>query len=111
MSLDTRRSFLTNAGALALGVAVLGPVIADAAEPHAHTAGGDGLTLKASTTNRCATCNFWGGMRKLAADRKLVTAQSMGWCNNPKSPQHLKLTAPDHEMKVPGVWTKWGALP
>jgi hypothetical protein len=110
MSLDTRRSFLTHAGTLALGVTVLGPLVADAAEPHAHAAGGEGLALEASMTSRCGTCEFWGGMRKLAADRKLVTAQSMGWCNNPKSPQHQKLTAPDHEMNLSGVWTKWGAL-
>jgi len=111
MSLNTRRSFLTNAGRLAVGAAVLGPVLADAAEPHAHATGGDGFAMEASTTNRCATCDFWGGMRKLAADGKLVTTQSMGWCNNPQSPQHQKLTAPDHEMNVPGVWKKWGALP
>jgi hypothetical protein len=111
MSLDTRRNFLTRAGTLALGVTVFSPLVADAAEPHAHLAGGDGLTLDASTTHRCGTCEFWGGMRKLAADRKLVTAQSMGWCNNPKSPQHQKLTPPDHEMKMSGIWKKWGALP
>jgi hypothetical protein len=111
MSFDDRRSFLTYAGKLALGVAVLGSLAADAAEPHAHAGSGDGLALEASRTNRCATCDFWGGMRKLSADGKLVTAQSMGWCNNPKSPGHQRLTAPDHEMNVPGVWKKWGALP
>jgi hypothetical protein len=111
MSIDTRRSFLTHAGTLALGATVLGPLVADAAGPHAHAAGGDGLALEASMTHRCGTCEFWGGMRKLAADHKLVTAQSMGWCNNPKSPQHQKLTAADHEMSLSGIWKKWGALP
>jgi hypothetical protein len=79
MSLDTRRGFLATAGKLALGVAVLGSTVADAGEPHAHAGGGDGIALETSATNRCATCDFWGGMRKLALGGKLLTTQSMGW--------------------------------
>ena len=40
-----------------------------------------------------------------------VIAQSMGWCNNPDSPNYQKLkTADPDEMKKPGVWKKWPAL-
>ena len=49
-------------------------------------------------------------MRKISADRKQVIAQSMGWCNNPDSPNHQKLTAADHQMNKPGIWKKWPAL-
>lgn len=53
-----------------------------------------------------ATCQFWGGMRKVSGDRKQVIAQSMGWCNNPDSPDHQRLRADDYHMKKPGVWKK-----
>lgn len=39
-----------------------------------------------------------------------MLAQSMGWCNNPRSPNHGKLTPGDHEMNVSGVWQKWPVL-
>jgi hypothetical protein len=49
-------------------------------------------------------------MRKVSKDKATVTAQSMGWCNNPDSPNYQKLTMADHEMKKTGVWKKWAAL-
>lgn len=49
-------------------------------------------------------------MRKLSEDKSQVVAQSMGWCNNPESPNHAKLTAPDHLMAKPGIWKKWSAI-
>ncbi len=49
-------------------------------------------------------------MRKVSGDRKEVFAQSMGWCNNPDSPNYQKLTSADHQMKKPGIWKKWAAL-
>jgi hypothetical protein len=39
-----------------------------------------------------------------------VIAQSMGWCNNPDSPNHQKLTEANHHMKKAGVWQKWAVL-
>ena len=43
-------------------------------------------------------------------DKKTVVAQSMGWCNNPDSPNYQKLTMADHQMKKVGVWKKWHVI-
>ena len=79
------------------------------AEQHPHH-GGAGLVISAAAQKTCATCQYWGGMRKLSTDKGQVTAQSMGWCNNPASPNYQKLTEADHEMTKPGVWKKWDLL-
>jgi hypothetical protein len=76
-----------------------------------HGGAGDGLKIGASVEKTCATCRYWGGMRRLSADKSEVTSQSMGWCNNPDSPNHAKLTQADHQMKKPGIWEKWSILP
>ncbi|MFY9976264.1 MAG: hypothetical protein WAK53_18580 [Chromatiaceae bacterium] len=109
MPLETRRSFLATSGKLLVGTVALG-ALAARAEEHQHGGEGNGLTIVASSENVCATCQFWGGMRKASEDKKEVVAQSMGWCNNPDSPNHGKLTMPDHEMKKAGVWKRWAAL-
>jgi L,D-peptidoglycan transpeptidase YkuD (ErfK/YbiS/YcfS/YnhG family) len=49
-------------------------------------------------------------MRKLSDDRGKVVAQSMGWCNNPESMNHNRLTAADHKMQKTGIWKKWGVI-
>jgi hypothetical protein len=49
-------------------------------------------------------------MRKVSNDKKQVLTQSMGWCNNPASPNHQKLTEAAHQMTKPGVWKKWAVL-
>ena len=105
-----RRDFLVVSGRLLAGAAVLGSIPVYAANEHEHGDSGHGLVIDAATENRCATCQFWGGMRKVSEDRKQVIAQSMGWCNNPDSPNHQKLTAADHNMKRPGIWKKWAVL-
>ena len=110
MSFETRRRFLAASGKLLVGTVALGSLGAQAAEEHVHAGPGDGLVVDATSKNRCATCQFWGGMRKISDDKKQVIAQSMGWCNNPESPNHRKLTVADHEMKKAGIWKKWGAL-
>ena len=112
MSVESRRRFLASSGRLLLSSVALGSIAAHAADEHAqmHGGRGDGLAIDASAENRCGTCQFWGGMRKISDDKKEVIAQSMGWCNNPDSPNHQKLTAADHEMKKPGIWKKWPAL-
>jgi len=110
MNEASRRSFLTTSGRLLLGAAVFGSLKAYAAEEHQHGGSGEGLIVDAASRDRCATCQFWGGMRKVSEDKKQVIAQSMGWCNNPNSPNHQKLTAADHHMKKPEIWEKWSVL-
>jgi anaerobic selenocysteine-containing dehydrogenase len=106
----SRRRFLTSSGKLLVATATLGSLTAYAAEEHQHGGSGEGLIVDAAMQNRCATCQFWGGMRKVSSDKKQVIAQSMGWCNNPDSPNHQKLTAADHQMNKAGVWKKWAVL-
>lgn len=112
MSLESRRNFLSYSGKLLVGTAAFGSLAAHSSEEHAHMHGGsgDGHAIDAMAKNKCATCQFWGGMRKISDDKKQVIAQSMGWCNNPDSPNHQKLTMADHEMKKPNIWKKWPAL-
>jgi anaerobic selenocysteine-containing dehydrogenase len=112
MSFVSRRKFLATSGKLLVSMFALGSIAAHATAEHAHMRGGseDGLAVDATSKDICGTCQFWGGMRKISDDKKEVIAQSMGWCNNPDSPNYQKLTAADHEMKKPGIWKKWPAL-
>jgi hypothetical protein len=110
MNDKSRRTFLTTTGKLFVGAATLGTFTAQAADEHQHGSSGEGHVIDAALESRCATCQFWGGMRKVSDDKKHVITQSMGWCNNPRSPNHQKLTAGDHHMKKPGVWKKWAVL-
>ena len=111
MGSKSRRQFLITSGKFLVDTTALGSLTAYAGE-HAHHghSSGNGIEISASQKNTCATCQYWGGMRKVSKDRKLVTAQSMGWCNNPDSPNHQKLTGADHKMQKPGIWKKWAAL-
>jgi hypothetical protein len=70
--------------------------------------GTDGYVMESSVTQRCATCEFWGGGRRLSSDRKSITVTGLGWCNNPASPNFQKLTSPEHGPM--DVWKKWQAL-
>jgi anaerobic selenocysteine-containing dehydrogenase len=110
MSLESRRNFLASSGTLLLGAVALGPLAAYATEDRAQAGSGQGHRIDAKTQNTCGTCQFWGGMRKVSKDKTEVVAQSMGWCNNPDSPNYQKLTMADHEMKKAGIWKKWAAL-
>jgi hypothetical protein len=51
----------------------------------------------ATTDRRCATCDFWGGQRSLAADRRSVTTAdgATGICSNPQSPLFNRQTRAD----------------
>jgi hypothetical protein len=49
-------------------------------------------------------------MRKVSKDKTMVTAQSMGWCNNPNSMNYQNLTPADKVMKKTGIWKKWSAI-
>jgi len=110
MNNESRRKFLTTSGKLLVGTAAFGSLTAYAAQEHHMHGSGDGLLVDAAKQDTCATCQYWGGMRKVSGDKKQITAQSMGWCNNPDSPNHQKLTAADHQMKKPGIWKKWAVL-
>jgi len=111
MSLATRRGFLTASGQLVVGTVALAAVGAQASDEHEHEHGasGKGLMLDAEAENLCGTCQFWGGMRLISEDGKVI-AQSIGWCNNPNSPNHRKLTMADHAMRKAGIWKRWLAL-
>jgi hypothetical protein len=112
MSVESRRNFLANSAKLLVSTAALGAITARATEADAMMQGGTGggLAVRAAATDTCGTCQFWGGMRKISDDKKEVVAQSMGWCNNPDSPNYQKLTPADNQMKKRGVWKKWPAL-
>ena len=112
MTLESRRNFLVTSGKLLVGTVALGPLAAHASEERAHMHGStvNGLVLDAISKDICATCQFWGGMRKVSEDKKQVIAQSMGWCNNPDSANHNRLTTADLQMKKPGIWKKWTVL-
>jgi hypothetical protein len=110
MSLESRRRFLAASTKVLVSTVALGSLAAHASEEHDHGGAGHGLVIDAHSENKCATCQFWGGMRKISDDRTSVVAQSMGWCNNPNSPNHQKLSVADHQMKKPGIWQKWTAI-
>ena len=112
MSSRSRRDFLAASGKLLVGTVAMGSIAAQASADAMNKSPdpGHGLAVDASASDTCGTCEFWGGMRKVSADKKQVVAQSMGWCNNPKSMSHQKLTAADRKMKKPGIWKKWAAL-
>jgi hypothetical protein len=74
-----RRSYLVTSGKLLFATASVGAVCTVAADEHNYPgSSGDGLDIDSATKMTCATCNFWGGMRKVSNDKTQVIAQSMG---------------------------------
>jgi hypothetical protein len=113
MNEDRRKLLITGgltAGALVASALPVAPAVAEEAMDMHAAPSADGEALSAATEDRCGTCQFWGGMRKISSDHKSVFAQSLGWCNNPKSPNYQKLTNATHQMTNAGIWTKWPAL-
>ena len=115
---ENRRGFLKMGGAaLAMSAAGLLGARAHADEHAGHmTPGGqlksekgtDAFTVKAKEPGLCATCQFWGGVRRVSEDKGTVYCESLGWCNNPKSHHYQSKTTP-----VTGPmdsWKKWEAL-
>ena len=108
-----RRRTLLAGGGLGCALAALGGVVlsARADEHSAHRAGPKGVpavVVDGTRESICATCRFWGGMRRVADDRKSVFAESLGWCNNPDSPHCQSMRSPEAgPMKG---WRKWEAL-
>jgi hypothetical protein len=111
MDEQTRRGFISRSGVLIATTAAVGVSQPALSQDHSHHGGmGDGLRISTSAEKTCATCRFWGGMRRVDEDKAEITTQSMGWCNNPDSPNYSKLTQADHQMKKPGIWEKWSVL-
>ena len=106
-----RRAFVRLTGAIA-GAVLAGPLVGRASGAADHDAmghgGSDGYVMEATVANHCATCEFWGGPRRISADRKTLTVTGLGWCNNPASPNYQKLTSPEHGPM--DVWKKWQVL-
>ncbi|MGR8949346.1 MAG: hypothetical protein ACU84Q_14980 [Gammaproteobacteria bacterium] len=106
---NDRRVFLAGAAALA-STMVAGN---SSAQGGSKGAGGKGWQrhaygVSADTTNKCATCVFWGGERHVSRDHTMVHVQSLGMCNNPASANYHTITSPDTgPMKA---WVKWPAL-
>lgn len=107
---QNRRTFAMQVAGLAAAAAAGIGTVEAAEHQHEIQMSADGWKIDASTKFRCATCRFWGGMRKISDDKKQVVAVSLGWCNNPASPMYRSMTPADHEMTKAGVWVKWGAL-
>jgi hypothetical protein len=118
MSNETRRKFLKQGGML-LASGALGSIAssASAAEHDDHAQHGghlksmkgiDAFVVDAKEEGICATCRFWGGVRRATEDKKYVHCESLGWCNNPDSHHYQTKTTP-----VTGPmesWKKWEAL-
>ena len=107
-----RRGFVHRSCALVAGAMLAGPAIGRALaaqhEGMMGRGGPDGYVVDSTVTNHCATCEFWGGARRVSPDRKTITVTGLGWCNNPASPNHQKLTSPDHGPME--VWKQWQPL-
>lgn len=105
-----RRQFISRSGQLIAG-GLLGSTALSAQASqasHASGSGGEYYEMDAATEGHCATCEFWGGIRKLTRDQKQVLVQSLGWCNNPDSHHYQQLTTP--ETGPMASWKKWGVL-
>ncbi|MFZ0256309.1 MAG: hypothetical protein WAN46_11810 [Gammaproteobacteria bacterium] len=102
-----RRRFIYRTGQLIAG-GLLGSTLLNAQAAGASASSDDFYEMDASTEGKCATCEFWGGVRRLTEDRRQVWVQSLGWCNNPTSHRYQQLTTP--ETGPMESWKKWGAL-
>lgn len=112
----SRRRFLGLAATGAVAAAAGVPLRAEQHAGHGEhgpmdtggSGGTDGYHLPSGTEQRCGTCNFWGGQRRLSPDGGEVIVGGLGWCNNPDSPNYQKLTAPDHGPMP--AWVRWTVL-
>ncbi len=102
-----RRRFIYRTGQLLAG-GLLGSTLLRAQAADAPASSDDFYTMDAATKGKCATCEYWGGVRRLTKDQKQVLVQSLGWCNNPASHNYQRLTTP--ETGPMQSWTKWGVL-
>lgn len=107
---DRRDALKTGGAMLALGVlGSLGVGSAFAQEGHMRGAKGvPSVVVSGGREKVCATCRFWGGVRRVSEDKKTVHCESLGWCNNPDSPNYQTMTTP--ETGPMDAWRKWEAL-
>lgn len=102
-----RRTFILRTGQVLVGGALSSAAITTRAED-ATEAIDAFYEMSADTQAKCATCEYWGGIRKISRDGKAVLTQSLGWCNNPKSAHYNTLTTPETgPMKS---WRRWQVL-
>jgi anaerobic selenocysteine-containing dehydrogenase len=102
-----RRTFLVRTGQALVGGA-LGSVAFTARAGDATKALDAFYEMSADTQSKCATCEYWGGIRKISMDGQAVLTQSLGWCNNPDSAHYNTLTTPETgPMKS---WKRWQVL-
>ena len=101
MSTSTdRRRFLGRSLAAAAALSV--PAV------QAGQQGMGSFAVAASTEGQCATCTYWGGMRRVSREGTEVHVKSLGFCNNRQSPNFRKMTSPN-TGPMPH-WVKWPAL-
>lgn len=104
---DDRRNILKKGGAL-LTAGLLGGVASQAMAGEHRYKQMRAFAVDAGKEGVCATCRFWGGIRRAAEDKKTVYCESLGWCNNPESHNYQRTTTPiTGPMKS---WRKWEAL-
>jgi len=109
---ESRRRLLRSGGMAFAGGALLGfgpttPAADQGSMPDAGK-GVAAVVIDAEREGICATCQFWGGLRRVAVDGKSVLAESLGWCNNRVSPSFQMVRSPEAgPMKA---WRKWDAL-
>jgi len=99
-----RRKFIVRTAQAVAGAALVGSAL-----PASASTDGAYLVLDSGSVNFCGTCQHWGGRRRISTDGKSIEFASLGWCNNPKSPNYRKTTGPKGGMKL--VWKKWSEIP
>ena len=109
---DNNRRKLIKLGGSALAVSALGSIgfKANATDDEHHHLQ-KGVRAVVTDTDKkgvCATCRFWGGIRRASEDKKAVYCESLGWCNNPDSHHYQTMTTP-HTGPMKS-WKKWEAL-
>ena len=105
---ETRRKLLAG-GSVACALGAIGGLGGRANAAEQGTAKGvAAVVIDASREGICATCRFWGGIRRVAEDKKSVHAESLGWCNNSASPMFQAMRTPESGPMT--HWRKWEAL-
>lgn len=111
--LDEKRRQMLTAGCSVIGLGVLAgwgarALATEQMKQHHGTRGVAAVVTDASEQGVCATCRFWGGMRRVSEDKQSVYSESLGWCNNPASHHYQTTTTPvTGPMKS---WQKWEAI-
>jgi hypothetical protein len=90
---------------------LLGAISSGAAAVLVQSGGEASAASFAETDRRCATCDFWGGQRSLAADRRSVSTAdgATGICNNPQSPLFNRQARADQVFA--NGYRRWRDLP